>query len=400
MSVDASDEEIVDAELVEEGQDVALVDEPAPRLLVDHNTVLFPGQELPTTADGPKYTDQDLYVSEETAALLTETDPGSSGPMRAFRKWCAEQGRIAEPCTTATFTEYSRHLMAKRLQVSTITNYMSLIKTAMPPGKQPDPSLYLQLLAKYRKENKRALRVRQAFPLTLPYVIPMIEKAEADGRPIGIRDAALFAFGYMFLGRSREDVDIEIEDLTVLIGRVNVWLAEDKTHKGEPQTIPLPDRSDIQLVRRMSRWLDYLADHGITTGPVFRHLLKNGVPASEETRAKTATKRGLHLRPHVVNERVKYWFSKAGLVSDGRPVSSHGLRAGAATDLAEAEATDQELEEAGRWAKGSRIPREVYVRPVKDAKKDLFEKVPVHDPAGKTSVFSAVAGAGGEPLSR
>ncbi len=166
--------------------------------------------------------------------------------------------------------------------------------------------------------------------------------------------------------------------------RDGLRLAEDKTHKGEPQTIPLPDRSDIQLVRRMSRWLDYLADHDITTGPVFRHLLKNGVPASEETRAKTATKRGLHLRPHVVNERVKYWFSKAGLVSDGRPVSSHGLRAGAATDLAEAEATDQELEEAGRWAKGSRIPREVYVRPVKDAKKDLFAKVPVHDPTKTT----------------
>ncbi|MGP4089632.1 hypothetical protein [Streptomyces sp. KR55] len=42
----------------------------------------------------------------------------------------------------------------------------------------------------------------------------------------------------------------------------------------------------------MRRWLGYLAEQGITTGPVFRHLLKNGTVASPATRAKTTTKRG------------------------------------------------------------------------------------------------------------
>lgn len=98
---------------------------------------------------------------------------------------------------------------------------------------------------------------------------------------------------------------------------------------------------------------------------------------------KTATKRGLHLRGHTINERVQYWFAKVGLVSDGRPVTSHGLRAGGATDLAESGATDQELEEAGRWAKGSAIPRTVYVRPAQAAKKNPFDKVPVHNPTAE-----------------
>nr|WP_277349266.1 MULTISPECIES: tyrosine-type recombinase/integrase [unclassified Streptomyces] len=209
----------------------------------------------------------------------------------------------------------------------------------------------------------------------------MIQKAEASGRAIGIRDAAIFALGYRMLSRSVEDVDLLIEDLTILDDRVLVWLAEDKTHKGEPQTLVLRDRPDIQLVPRMRRWLQHLAGFGVTTGPVFRHLLKNGEPASTETRERTATERGEHLRPQTINERVKYWFAKAGLVGDGRPISSHGLRAGAATDLAEAGATDEELEEAGRWVKGSRIPREVYVRPVKNAKKDVFEKVAVFEPS-------------------
>jgi integrase len=145
----------------------------------------------------------------------------------------------------------------------------------------------------------------------------------------------------------------------------------------------LRDRADIQLVPRLRRWLGYLAEQGITTGPVFRHLLKNGMPATEETRAKTATTRGVHLRGHVVNERVRHWFGKAGLVSNGRPVTSHGLRAGGATDLAENGATDQELEEAGRWAKGSSIPRKVYVLPAQAGRKDPFDKVPVHSSEGQ-----------------
>jgi hypothetical protein len=300
--------------------------------------------------------------------------------MRAFKDWCAENGRVAVPCTTATYTEYSRHLMARGLKVSTIKNYMSLIKTAMPPGKKPDNSLYLRLLTNYRQNNKRALRTRRSFPIRLPYLIPMMEKAEAGNRPIGWRDAAMFAFGYRFLGRSVEDANLEIEDLTFINGGLRVWLPEDKTHD-EEQNLVLMDRPDLQLVPRLTRWLDYMADQGITSGPVFRHVLKNGMVATEATRSKTATSSGLHLRGQTVNERVKFWFGAAGLVTDGRHVSSQGIRAGAATDLAQNGATDDELERAGRWRPGSRVPREVYVRPAQAERNDPFARVPVHNPA-------------------
>ncbi|MFJ7997571.1 hypothetical protein ACIQ7D_10555 [Streptomyces sp. NPDC096310] len=164
---------------------------------------------------------------------------------------------------------------------------------------------------------------------------------------------------------------------------VMVWLAEDKTHTGEEQTLYLHDGEDLRLVLRMRRWVGYLAEQGITTGPVFREVKRNGTVASSETRAKTATMRGDYLRPQTVNTRVKLWFLKAGLKTDGRPVSSHSLRAGGATDLGINGATDEELEEAGRWKKGSCIPRERYVRPTKNKKKDPFKKVPMHDPAAQ-----------------
>ncbi|MGA5798755.1 hypothetical protein ACPC27_30025 [Streptomyces cellulosae] len=272
MSVDAANEGIVDAELVEGGELVPVA--PAAGLpLVDQHTVLMPGEAIPTTGD-PRttYTDRDLYVSEETAQAIREADaegsPQRRTAMRLFEAWCAEQGRVAKPCTTATYTEYGRHLMAKGLKASTIRHYMSLIRTSMPAGKKPDNSLYLALLARYRRKNKRALRRKEAFPITLPYLVPMMEKAEADGRPIGWRDAAMFAFGYRFLGRSAEDVGLDLEDVMILDDRVLVWLAEDKTHKGEEQTIALHDRADLNLVFRMRRWVGYLEQPGITTGPL------------------------------------------------------------------------------------------------------------------------------------
>ncbi|MEU6987294.1 tyrosine-type recombinase/integrase [Streptomyces sp. NPDC046324] len=80
---------------------------------------------------------------------------------------------------------------------------------------------------------------------------------------------------------------------------------------------------------------------------------------------------------------MKHWFAKAGLVGDGRPITSHGLRAGAATDLAANGATAQELEEAGCWAPGSTAVR-LYVRPAQAQKRNAFDKIPVHDPGQKT----------------
>lgn len=387
MSVDAAEEETVDAELVEDAELGRAV--PAARPLVDAHTVLMPGEEIPTSED-PRttYTERDLYVSEETAQAIKEAEEEGSlqrrTAMRLFEAWCSEQGRVAKPCTTATYTEYGRHLMAKGLKVTTIRHYMSLVRTSMPAGKKPDNSLFLLVLAQYRKKNKRALRRKEAFPITLPYLVPMMEKAEADDRPIGWRDSAMLAFGYRFLGRSIEDVDLDLEDLTILDDMLVVWLAEDKSHKGEEQTIYLHDREDLRLVFRMRRWVGYLAEQGIINGPVFREVLRSGKVASSETRLKRgATKRGDNLRPQTVNERVKLWFSAAGLKTDGRSLSSHSLRAGGATDLGTNGATDEELEEAGRWKKGSRIPRERYVRPAKDVSKDHFKRVPTHDPEAR-----------------
>ncbi|MFJ2745353.1 tyrosine-type recombinase/integrase [Streptomyces sp. NPDC087440] len=368
-------DEIVDAELVDDAE-LALVSPPSVRLRVTTHTVLRPGQALPTDDDAPRYSTRDLYVSPETAAAMTGTD-AEPPPMAAFRTWCAEEGRVAVPCTTATFTDYGHSLMRRGLKISTIRNYMSLIRTTMPPGERPDNSLFLELLADYRRTNKRAVRTKRAFPLTIAYTRALCARAEQDGRPIGVRDAALFAFSYRFLARSDENVNLDIEDLTVLDDRIEVWLAKDKTHQNEDQNLVLMDRSDLRMVPRMRAWLAHLAACGVTGGPLFIHLMKNGLPASG-FRESVATERGAYLRPKTVDERLKFWWARAGLVSDGRPVSSQGFRAGAATDLAEHGADGKTIAKAGRWNENSTIPDRVYVRPAKAANHDPFDVIPLH----------------------
>ncbi len=95
----------------------------------------------------------------------------------------------------------------------------------------------------------------------------MMEKAEVDDRSIGWRDSAMFAFGYWFLGRSIEDVALDLEDVTILDDRVLVWLAEDKTHKGEEQTLDLHDRPDLNLVFRLSCWVGCLPEQASRPAP-------------------------------------------------------------------------------------------------------------------------------------
>lgn len=100
---------------------------------------------------------------------------------------------------------------------------------------------------------------------------------------------------------------------------------------------PLRSRACTECTLRQGRRRPGIACHRGHTGiparrqlhherPLFRHLLKDGTVATTETRQKTATVRGDYLRGHTVNERVQFWFKKAGLVTDGRP----RLRTGAA----------------------------------------------------------------------
>ncbi|HEY5834959.1 tyrosine-type recombinase/integrase [Streptomyces sp.] len=381
----SAEEEVVDAELVEDGELLPAVRPaadpvPAARPLVDRHTVLYPGQLPARPGDGPTYSEQDFYVSEDTAARdrrkgAANTRYNRSSRVALFEQWCAAAGRVAVPCTTATYTEYGNHLIRQGLKATSISTYMSLIMSAQPPGRRPDPTLFREHLATYRRENPRGNRRKRATAIRLAGVMAMLGTCD-ERHPIGIRDAALLSCGYGVLARRIELADLEVEDVTVTDTEVIVFFPKSKTDQdAEGATVRIKDRPDLEPVRRMRAWLDLLRALGVRRGPLFRALTVAGTLQSRTV----ATARGDFLTGHAVNEIVKRRAKLAG-IPGAEKATAHGLRAGPTTDMAAAGVRGKALNRRGRWADDSRIPETVYVRMAEDEEGDPLEKIPLYRP--------------------
>lgn len=371
-------DEVVDAELVDDDHLPAPLPETTPaRPLVDRHTVLAPGELLALAGEGPAYTEADFYVSQDTAdraarSKAKNTRRNRDYTVERFQAWCAEQGRVANPCTTATYTEYGAHLIRQGLKATSISAYMSHIRMWQPVGKRPDATRFRDQLATYRREQPRANRRKQSDPIRLPQLIAMLDTC--DRSPAGLRDAALLACGYGTLARRIELADLLIEDLTITNTRILVDFIIDKTHQdGDLPPTAIPDRPDIRPVQRMRDWLEMLAKLGATAGPVFRALTAAGTLQSRTL----ATERGDHMTGDAINAIVKKRALAAGLESAAK-MTAHGLRAGPTTDLRAAGVTGKRLNKAGRWTDDSRMPEAVYVRYGEDEEGDALLEIPVY----------------------
>lgn len=380
-----ADDEVVDAELVPDSEALpavraagAVAPPTGPRPLVDFHTVLYPGQLPAQPGEGPQYSEADFYVSQDTAdraqrKKAENTRINRDALMERFKAWCAQGGRVAVPCTTATYTEYGNHLIRQGMKASTISTYMSLIMSAQPPGTRPDPTLFREDLATYRRENPRRAKKKRSPALRLPHVVAMIGTCD-ERHPIGIRDAALLACGYGTLSRRIELADMEIEDVEVTDAEVIVYFPKSKTDQAaEGATVRIKDRPDLEPVRRMRAWLDLLRALGVRSGPLFRALTVAGTLQSRAV----ASRRGLALTGAAVNEIVKK-RARLAAVPGADKVTAHGLRAGPTTDMAAAGVRGKRLNRRGRWTDESRIPETVYVRMAEDEEGDPLDQVPVY----------------------
>ena len=156
-------------------------------------------------------------------------------------------------------------------------------------------------------------------------------KAMAGGTPDslrGWRDRALLLLGFAGAFRRSELVAIRVEDLTFELDGLRVQLRRSKTDpQGRGQTVPVIRGQHACPVRAVSDWL---ARTGITSGPVFVRLRRDGQPQP-----------GQGLSAQTVALIVKWYAFKAGF--DPRPYSGHSLRRGFATQAAMNGATPYKL---------------------------------------------------------
>lgn len=355
------DLEVVDAELVEDDDHLPALAQPAaPRPLVDRHTILRPG-ELPATTR-PQYTERDFYVSDETARLIDEysapknTDRNYRSQRGMFESWCADMGRIARPCTTATYVEYIAGMIARGYAPSSIRTHKSAIRSWQPEDAKPGTTVVNGMIKEYAKEWGKRNRVKKAPAITDAMFRAMVTTCDPR-HPIDIRDRCALVLGRGNLHRRVELADLVLPQVDVEDDGVAVWVAmskNDQEARGEESFIPAsPDDLLLCPVDAARAWFAMLHRLDVRDGAFFRALTSAGTLQNRST----ATERGDHLSGDAINDWVRSRAHKAGL-PNWQEVTAHGLRRGGAQAIADAggDPTKQ-----GRWKTGSAVVKREYL---------------------------------------
>ncbi|MEV6179907.1 tyrosine-type recombinase/integrase [Streptomyces sp. NPDC052015] len=404
----ATELDIVDAELVPDGWPGPPAAAPQPRYLITQHTMLGPGELPPLARQRPAWTDADFRLTAEDVADLDEPDLAENtiinrdSTVRAFEAWCAAQDppRLANPCTTATYTSYGLHPIrrgkAGEFKPDSVGQYMSRIWNWQPMDLRPDPSRFKGRLRAWRKEwVKAGGEVDRAAAVTITYNLRIIGAVD-ESTNIGKRDAFLAALAYSNLHRESELADLLVKRVKVHDTGLYVTTATSKTDQaGAGAGRFIQDREDLQLVRRARAWLGVLRELGADgpDEPLFRALtVKGNLVKYPEDR-----KRGKRMRPGSLNERLQALADRAGVpYIDGHKVRSHSWRAGANTDMIEAGVSLRERNVAGRWADGSHTADTVYDRRHGIGTRDPLAAVPLYGGPAHAAVADARRDPGAE----
>ncbi|MET9375137.1 hypothetical protein ABZX98_13420 [Streptomyces sp. NPDC002992] len=103
-------------------------------------------------------------------------------------------GRVARPCTTATFIEYVASVIARDASPNTISAHVSAIRTWMPDDKKPGTAVARGMLNEHRKDWGKRVGVRKAPAITDDMLRATVDTCDLR-HPIGIRDRCALLLG-------------------------------------------------------------------------------------------------------------------------------------------------------------------------------------------------------------
>ncbi|MEU6552133.1 tyrosine-type recombinase/integrase [Streptomyces sp. NPDC046915] len=310
--------------------------------------------------------DRDQHVSDATASDLRRATAANTE--RAYARWwnmalawCEQEGRTPLPMTAQTVAEFIGHLKrsispttGKPYSPASLDQALSAIRTAHFRAGfegQPQSRAARDIIKVHRQDRAReGWRPRRAKPVTLDVLRLLLSQCDTDSLS-GRRNAAILVLGYGLMGRRSELAAVTIEQVTVTDEWVTVFIPISKTDtnaRGEDVDIPRAIAPDLDAGVIVRSYLEGLAEHGVTAGPLLRRVDVWGNVGPSMTAAS-------------VNDIVKRLAKEANLTAAER-TTAHGLRAGAPTDAAERGVPVPFIAEHGRWSKNSTQVL-TYVRP-------------------------------------
>jgi integrase len=340
------------------------------------------------------YDPVDFQVPDETAALIREAVPDNTvlayrSRWRLFEAWCRDAGRVALPATAQTMAAYLTYLAVDRgLKATTADAHLTAIRAVHRGAGAPPPEALAArkvVTAAAKREAARDGRYgpRKAVPV-MAADLPAVVAACDPQAPAGLRDRAVILLGFALLARRAELAALSISDVEHVPGEglaVTIRASKtDQSARGLVRRIHYASAEAVCPVRAVLAWLEYLAAHEVTVGPLFTRIDRwgnlaaaaggryassglagagDGIRPADGVRPPAG--RDGRLRPQAVGDIVAAACRAAGLAAPGtqagpagRRYSGHSLRRGGATSMLKAGAQPLNVSRHGRWADGSR----------------------------------------------
>jgi len=267
-----------------------------------------------------------LAAAEIDAALSFAEQEKSAGTRRAYRAdwrifaaWCAERGLDPLPATPETVARFLSAQANEGAKASTIGRRAAAIGYAHKLAGHSEPPTNAEMVKSVMRGIRRAIGAapKQKAPATADLVRAMLDACPDTLQ--GKRDRALLALGFAGAFRRSELVALEVADLAEVPDGLRVTVRRSKTdQEGLGQEIAIPRGYRLRPVEAVQAWL---AAAAISSGPVFRPVLKGGRVQAEP------------LTAHSVAAIVKRYAELAGL--DPAQFAGHSLRAGFITSAAD-----------------------------------------------------------------
>jgi integrase len=307
-------------------------------------------------------------VSRDRQSLENEnTGTAYAGDIAAYRDWCLTVGVPAVPATPEQLGAYVKHLA----------------NSPLPDGSPRSPRSLARVIASIQSAHKLAGLNRVSTEYALAYLGGYQRLLSEQNHPVaqprkaaaaradevalmlatidrttlrGARDAAVILIGYCIAGRASEVASLDFHNVTEDRDGIYVNAYRRKVKKWTRTAIPRDPNPDVCPVRAYEQLRDRMAEHGLTTGPLFVAVDSQDRPTANMGRPrKDGTRRtDMRISTATVAGIVRRAAEAARLDGADKRWSGHSLRRGMATDLEAAGVSKDVVADIGGWARGSR----------------------------------------------
>jgi site-specific recombinase XerD len=251
------------------------------------------------------------------ASTATATKKAYASDWAIFTAWCDSKCVESLPATPEVVALFLSAQAREGKKAATIGRRLASISSAHKAVGLDSPASSMPVQALLRGiRRKHGCAQDQKTPATSEIVREMARSA--PNTKSGIRDRALLLLGFAGAFRRSELAALTIEDLGFTPEGVRVSIRRSKTdQEGKGQVKAIPFGGLFCPVRAVKEWLKV---SGITEGPLFRSVRKNGVVNDSRLTTKS------------IGQIVKRAASSIGL--DPKDFSGHSLRSGFCTSAA------------------------------------------------------------------